>query len=409
MKDSNVIIVGAGISGLICAYELEKAGLSPTIIESDDRIGGRLRTEFIENTPLDHGFQVLLTEYPAARRYLDMNSLDLREFRPGAAIFRDGKQTRFGDFLRDGSFFLPTLTSSIANPIDKLNTFVLSRQLRSKKVDDIFTHASGSTMDFLQAKGFSDKMINTFFKPFYGGIFLEKELTTPVAMFAFTFKMFSSGAAAVPAKGIAEIPISLKENLLNNTRFKFNTKVKSASSGKVILTDGTEMKCDAAIWTCPPIEAKADMDWRGCSTYYFYADTNVLNDRIIGLAPSAKYVNSFHYVTDLVAREDGKHILSATVIGKTVVPVDEVINDLEINCKITGLSHIKTCNITHALPSLDFVQYEPNVQSVRVMPGVYRTGDALSNGSLNGAMEAGRVAAEAVLSDLNGSAVNQVS
>ena len=36
-----VVILGAGISGLTCAYELERAGYDVTVIEASRRIGGR--------------------------------------------------------------------------------------------------------------------------------------------------------------------------------------------------------------------------------------------------------------------------------------------------------------------------------------------------------------------------------
>ena len=40
-KGRSVVILGAGISGLTCAYELERAGYDVTVIEASKRIGGR--------------------------------------------------------------------------------------------------------------------------------------------------------------------------------------------------------------------------------------------------------------------------------------------------------------------------------------------------------------------------------
>ena len=107
--NKQVVIIGAGVSGLICAIELEKAGYAPLIIEQSDRPGGRVKTDIVSGHVLDHGFQVLLTEYPAAREYLDLDALDLKRFLPGAIIFRDGKPFKFGDPLRDATFLLPTM------------------------------------------------------------------------------------------------------------------------------------------------------------------------------------------------------------------------------------------------------------------------------------------------------------
>ena len=85
-KDYKIHIIGGGISGLIAARVLENYGYNPTIIESTDRVGGRVNTDIINGYQLDHGFQVLLTAYPAAQKYLNYDALELQEFLPGAAI-----------------------------------------------------------------------------------------------------------------------------------------------------------------------------------------------------------------------------------------------------------------------------------------------------------------------------------
>src|SRR6059058_1455717 len=40
----SVVILGAGIAGLVSAYELQRAGYRVTILEARDRIGGRVWT-----------------------------------------------------------------------------------------------------------------------------------------------------------------------------------------------------------------------------------------------------------------------------------------------------------------------------------------------------------------------------
>ena len=44
MHGTEVAIIGAGIAGIVSAYELMKLGLRPQIYEAD-RIGGRMRSE----------------------------------------------------------------------------------------------------------------------------------------------------------------------------------------------------------------------------------------------------------------------------------------------------------------------------------------------------------------------------
>ena len=43
--EADVVIVGAGISGLIAARTVLAAGLTPVVLEADDRVGGRILTQ----------------------------------------------------------------------------------------------------------------------------------------------------------------------------------------------------------------------------------------------------------------------------------------------------------------------------------------------------------------------------
>jgi phytoene dehydrogenase-like protein len=102
-------IIGAGISGLIAAQILENHGYHPTIIEASSTVGGRVKSDIVNGYTLDHGFQVLLTSYPAAKKYLDYKDLDLQKLLPGATLFKNGKSQTIGDPLRSLSLLFPTL------------------------------------------------------------------------------------------------------------------------------------------------------------------------------------------------------------------------------------------------------------------------------------------------------------
>ena len=55
-----IAIIGGGLTGLSCAYHLNKAGIDYRIYEKENEIGGRLRTESIDGFTIDRGFQVYL-------------------------------------------------------------------------------------------------------------------------------------------------------------------------------------------------------------------------------------------------------------------------------------------------------------------------------------------------------------
>ena len=86
----DVIIVGAGLSGLCCALRLQQAGVDCTVLEASDGVGGRIRTDEVDGFLLDRGFQVFLTSYPEAQQVLDFPSLQLRAFQPGALVRHAG-------------------------------------------------------------------------------------------------------------------------------------------------------------------------------------------------------------------------------------------------------------------------------------------------------------------------------
>ncbi|MDX1889672.1 flavin monoamine oxidase family protein [Mycolicibacterium sp. 050158] len=55
--EADVVIVGAGLSGMIAARTVLAAGLTPLILEADERVGGRILTEVVDGIPLDIGAQ----------------------------------------------------------------------------------------------------------------------------------------------------------------------------------------------------------------------------------------------------------------------------------------------------------------------------------------------------------------
>ena len=86
----DVVIVGAGLSGLCCARRLHELGICFLLLEASDGVGGRIRTDVVNGFRLDRGFQVFLTSYPEAKRILDYDALRLTPFLPGALVLMLG-------------------------------------------------------------------------------------------------------------------------------------------------------------------------------------------------------------------------------------------------------------------------------------------------------------------------------
>ena len=210
-----VIVIGAGLAGLTCAKVLAHRGIEVSVFEASDGVGGRVRTDAKDGFLLDRGFQVYFTAYPASRRHLDHEKLDFRSFDPGAVVRRENKADVLADPLRDLKSLVPSLLSEVADFGDELRTLALAartargREVSAGEMADVDT----SSLDYLRQTGFSEKFIDGFFRPFYGGIFLDRSLSTSSRVLRFTFRMLATGSTVVPAQGIGEIPKQLASHL----------------------------------------------------------------------------------------------------------------------------------------------------------------------------------------------------
>ena len=60
-QTTDVLVVGAGMAGLIAARELLRAGLSVLVLDKGRGVGGRLASRRIEGATFDHGAQAFAT------------------------------------------------------------------------------------------------------------------------------------------------------------------------------------------------------------------------------------------------------------------------------------------------------------------------------------------------------------
>lgn len=410
-QDYKIYIVGAGVSGLIAAKVLEDHGFSPIIIEATDRVGGRVKTDIVEGYQLDHGFQVLLTSYPAAQKYLNFDTLDLQHFLPGAAIFQNGNQKILGDPLRNISLLFPTLFSGIGSVSDKIKILKLNLILKKTGLEEIFAKPEKTTYNYLVDFGFSKDMIDTFFKPFFSGIFLEANLETSSRMFEFVYKMFGEGSAALPKAGIEAIPLQLKKNL-KVTKFLFNTSVKTVEENKIILDNGTELENHYTIIATEnngllKNSSVKKIEWKSCETFYFETTQKNINKKLIGLiADKDALINNIFYHTSLETMHHAdKELLSVTVVKEHQLNGEQlqkqVEQELKQFCGIEILRFLKQYSIPKALPKLENLKYEIQPAETQFSNSIFLAGDVQLNGSLNAAMLAGERAALGVVEVLN--------
>jgi protoporphyrinogen/coproporphyrinogen III oxidase len=90
----DVIVIGAGITGLTAAYEAQRRGLRPLVLEATPRTGGLIQTEHVDGFTIEAGPDSLLAQKRAALDLirelgLDDEILDVRP--PGGAFVLRGR------------------------------------------------------------------------------------------------------------------------------------------------------------------------------------------------------------------------------------------------------------------------------------------------------------------------------
>ena len=406
-RTKEVIIIGAGLSGLACALELIKNGVSVRLLEQADAPGGRVRTDEVEGFLLDRGFQVYLDAYPNAGQLLDLAALNLKSFEPGAIIFEKGKRHRLMDVFRRPLSVFTSAFSPIGNIIDKALVAKLRFSLQFSSVEEIQQREDLSTEIYLKQFGFSDAMINHFFRSFYGGIFLENELRTSSRMFEFTFKMFTEGSATLPARGMEEIPRQLAARLPDGT-LRCNTIVSEINAHEVTLSTGEKLSSDQLVLAVPSDAAQkllpsldlTIMKWRSVTNCYFAAPDSPLNEAIIALSGDPdSLINNVSVPSDLSSQyaPEGQSLVSVSILGLHDEPdfLSKVLSELTkwYGDQVTSWRHLRTDRIERALPEQTPATKPPAERA----GGIYLCSDQHTTSSIEGAIISGQQTAKRIL------------
>lgn len=407
--EPSTIIVGAGVAGLTCARILHERGLPVTIVETSDAIGGRIQTDVVDGFRLDHGFQVLQTAYPEAQQQLNYVDLQLHPFLPGSLVRFNGRFHRMMDPWRHP---WEGIVHSINNPIgtlfDKCRIAWLRQCARRGQIADLFKQPEKTSVESLREYGFSDAMIDRFFRPFLGGIFLERELQTSSRMMHFVFRMLSAGDAALPAMGMQAIPDQLASHIPAGA-FCLGSRAASVTSDSVRLEDGRELSASQVVLATSgqavaSLFGQSEPSCRGVNCLYFSADQPPIREPILVLNGESGPINNL-CVPSVVAptyAENDRHLISVTVLEDESVYSEGLEQAVREQARdwfgdaINNWDHLKTYRIEYALPEQNQGR-ELTTGHALVRDGLILCGDHLGHASIQSALESGRHAAELVL------------
>ena len=405
--DEPVVVVGAGLAGLSCAVALHDAGIPVQVYEASDGIGGRVRTDHVDGFLLDRGFQVALTAYPEMHRQLDMPALDLQAFEPGALVWRNGKGSVVGDPFRRPTTTLSTVTAPIGSLFDKARIGLLRRRLRSVHPARLLQGDDTSTRAALSDAGFSDTIIERFFRPLVGGIQLDPDLTDSRRAFDIIFRMLADGDSAVPAAGMQAIPQQLADRLPAGA-IHLDSPVSATTPTSITIDGSTIAASTVVVATEGPAASElldiAPVESKSVGAVYFTAPEAPITEKYVVLDGTGRGPVLNVAVMSNVASTyapAGSHLVVAAAPGHDGPTIE---TDARAQLRgwwgpqVDAWEHLATYRIAHGQPR-QRPPFDPK-RRVRLDDGRFVCGDHRDTASIQGAMYSGRRCGLAIAAEI---------
>jgi phytoene dehydrogenase-like protein len=336
-----------------------------------------------------------------------MGALNLEMFSSGALVMRDGRSSVVTDPFREPRRAAATVFAPVGTLTDKLRVAALRWRVMHRSAPKILKSEDLSTTEALRDLGFSETMIDRFFRPLFGGIQLDPQLRTSRRMFEIIFKSLSEGQSALPANGMSAIPEQMATKFGAENIF-LNTRAIQIESGVVTTAAGRVETSAVVVATDQPSASELlrtnEIASRVVGCVYFSADTPPTREKFVVLDGTGQGPVLNAAVLSNVAPSyapPGKHLIVAALPGIVTGDLEAMSRDQLRTWwgpQVDGWSHLKTYRITHAGPE-QLPPFNPK-QKVSLGNGLFVCGDHRDTGSIQGALYSGRRCGEAVLASL---------
>ena len=432
----SAIVVGAGLSGLVAARHLHRANWTVTVLEARDEVGGRIQTDCVDGFMLDHGFQVYLTGYKTAGQELDLAKLQLGAFPAGAFVQLEGKRYRVCDPLRSTWYVAPlhaieTLLAPVGSVVDKLRISAFRNRVCKSSPEELLGVRNVSALERLHQMGFSETIIDQFFRPFFGGIFLDDSLSVSAGVMEFVFRTFSLGQAALPTLGMHAIPMQIAADLPSEA-IRLKTTVESVSNGGLKLSDGESLSADhiiiateepaakrilansalasgsvaqlSSIVAPPNVTIQKNPSATSC-LYFEVLDPPIHEATLVLNGEARGVINNlcFPSFAQSSYAPSGKALLSVSTVGQTESPGSDLLALVReqlvewFGPRANAWRHLRTYRVPYALPNQSPASLAVAENQTKISERVWRCGDYCETGSIEGAIQSGLATANQIL------------
>ncbi|MDX2777435.1 NAD(P)/FAD-dependent oxidoreductase, partial [Streptomyces caniscabiei] len=319
---TDVLVVGAGVAGLACARDLVAAGVGVRVLEAGDEVGGRMRSDRVEGFVVDRGFQVVNTSYPQLRRRVTLKDLRPRPFTPGVLVHGPSGRLRFSDPTRRPRTLSDLLPGRLAGPRDLAALGLLSARDMLSSPRRLKRVADTTTRTALADAGFSETFVESFFRPFLSGVFLEDDLETSARMFHLVWRSMLRGTLCLPAEGVGAVPRALAAALPQGA-VRLESPVAGLTDYGVLTAGGREIPARAVVIATGPgsvgvlLPEVALPGYRTVTTYYHVAPRSPLGEPTLLVDTRRRFLNTC-VLSDVVPgfAPPGHALVATSVLGR---------------------------------------------------------------------------------------------
>ena len=400
--DADVIVVGAGLAGLRAAQVLTAAGRRAIVLEAQDRVGGRVRTDQVDGFLVDRGFQLLNPAYTELRAALDPASLRLHAFGRGVAV-RDGSRLRvIADPTRNPAGALRgVLGGGYLNPtqLARLATWAAGPQARTETDEPL-----AASFDRVGFDGPSRELVEVFL----AGVLADAHGQTSAAFARSLVAWFLRGTPSLPAAGMTALPQRLAAGLHVRLSHRVGSLARG-SDGVTLTTPGGRLGARAVIIAVDPVDlglmlGRPASRMSGLATWWFateqppsrlpylHVDAGRLGP-IVNTAVVSNVAPSYAPI--------GQHLVQCSAVLDGATPSEQEVRrhaSSIYGVPTNGWALIARHEITRTLP---FIAPGAPRQQSDLGGGVFVAGDHVEGASIQHALMSGRRAGKAALKFLH--------
>lgn len=378
-----VVVIGAGLAGLNCAQSLHKAGAEVLLLESSNRIGGRVGTDHIDGFKLDHGFQVINPAYSELTRTGVVDQLQLMPLPKGIEVFDSGELLLIGDPRAGWKYLAGAFSSKTGTISEKLNFLKFM-------AGDAKSGSLGVAMN--KSGSFYQKIM----KPFLSGVFLANPDEISAELAGEFLMWFRKGKPGVPSDGVQALPNALAKDLsiqLESLVTGVNDKLVKSTQGDhaadvVVVATGQKQAAQ--------LLGRGKWSSNSSITWYHSVPQGLIESKHLRTYPGSSITNSVAISNIATSYAPAGQTLISTTALQDVSEAD-LLRDLAQLWSISPREFrlINRYEIPESLPK--HLPGKALLSPLKINDSLYVIGDHQAVPSQQGALLTGRLAAEEIL------------